>query len=798
MKKLLTLALLLTAASLTAATKGEWSYKTSDQQILIQFYSPSIVRVLKSPIGHEYSKTELCVTAVPKDVALKVSEKGGSAVIRSSELSLSVDKATGAVSFSTAKGVKLLSEQGAATFEEVDDAGVKAFTASQSWTLLPDEQIYGLGQSQDGRLTRRGFNRKLTQGNQDDAVPVWQSTKGYGIFWDNYSATFFEDSPEATTMRSDVADCVEYYFMWGGNSDGVVRRVRELTGDAPMFPLWTYGFFQSKERYRSQDELLGVVKRYREDRVPLDGIIQDCQYWCSNYLWNAMEFLNEEFPEPQKAIDSIHAAGAKMLISIWQSFGPRTKQYRILDSLGLLFPFQTWPQSGISHVWPPKMDYPSGVKVYDPYSPVARDVYWTHLRDGLLSHGIDGWWMDSTEPDHFYPTPEDFLHQTAMGSFRRMCNAYPLMTVGGVFEHQRAEFPQKRIFILTRSGFAGIQRYCANIWTGDITTSWDVFRAQIPAGINFSMSGVPHWNTDIGGFFVAGYKNADPALSGPRNPQWQEIFVRWMQFGALCPMMRSHGADFGRELYLVGSKGESVYDAALEAIRLRYRLLPYIYSTSWAVTHKGESFIRPLSADFVKDPNTTDIASEYLLGHSLLVAPVLEPQYTPEERLRLEELRALGSIDWKAASQYKVYLPAGASWWHFFSGKKYSGGASVNVPTTLDSFPLFVKAGSVLPIGPDVQYSSEKDWKELEIRVYPGADGSFTFYEDEGDGYGYENGEYSEIDFIWKDSSHTLSISARRGSFPKMIAERTFRICLPDGSRKSIDYKGEKISVRLF
>ena len=346
----------------------------------------------------------------------------------------------------------------------------------------------------------------MVQGNTDDYIPFFLSVKGYGLFWDNYSPTLFEDNPESTSFKSDVGDCIDYYFMYGGNADGVIACMRDLTGQVPMFPLWTYGYWQSKERYKSQDELVGVVKKYRELGVPLDGIIQDWQYWGNNYLWNAMEFLNPEFYNPQKMVDDVHNLNAHMIISIWNSFGPETKQYKELDKIGALMDFKTWPESG-SEKWPPNLDYPSGVRVYDPYNPEARDIYWKYLNKGIFSLGMDGWWMDSSEPDHLQFKPSDFDNKTYLGSFRKVRNAFPLMTVGGVYQHQRAVTSEKRVFILTRSAFAGQQRYGANTWSGDVVASWDALRNQISAGLNFSLCGIPYWNSDIGGFFLWNFKN---------------------------------------------------------------------------------------------------------------------------------------------------------------------------------------------------------------------------------------------------------------------------------------------------
>jgi alpha-D-xyloside xylohydrolase len=720
-------------------------------EVEVQFFSPNIVRVMKWPEGTNFEKESLSVIKTPQNTTLKIEQKGDELVVQSENLAAVLNLKNGKVSFYTAGGEALLSEkESGATFTDFDDAGVKTYTVGQSFVLDKNEAIYGLGFQQQGRMIQRNLELRMIQGNTDTYVPFFQSVKGYGLFWDNYSPTNFSDDQDETVFESEVGDGIDYYFMYGGDADGVIAQMRELTGQVPMFPLWTYGFWQCKERYKSQDETVGVVKKYRELGVPLDGIIQDWQYWGSNYLWNAMEFLDVEFSDPEKFVNDVHTLNAHMIITIWQSFGPKTKQYREMNEKGMLMDFVTWPQSG-SQKWPPRLDYPSGVRVYDAYNPEARDIYWRYLNEGLFSLGIDGWWMDSTEPDHLDWKPEDFDNQTYLGSFRRVRNAYPLMTVGGVYKNQRAVTSDKRVFILTRSAFAGQQRYGANTWSGDVVASWEALRNQISAGLNFSLSGIPYFNSDIGGFFLWDY---------PRkldDPEYRELYARWNQFGAFCPMMRSHGTDAPREIYQFGQKGDKVYDSIEKAINLRYLLLPYIYSTSWDVTANQSSMMRALVMDFGHDINALDINDQYMFGKSLLVCPVTEMMYTKDEK---EDFSSIGSRE--------LYLPMGADWVDFWTGEKHRGGQTVQKDSPIEIIPLYVRAGSILPIGPEVQYATEKRWDNLEIRIYPGADGEFTLYEDENDNYNYEKGLYSTIMFTWNDAANTLTINDRNGNFPGM------------------------------
>ena len=775
--------------------------------IEIQFFAPAVARVIKSPEGVAYEKQSLSVIAKPEKVNFKADMQDNKIVLNTSELSVSVDTGTGIVSYCSKDGKSLLAEKSGMQFIDFDDAGTKTYQVYQPFVLDKEEAIYGLGQLQNGKMIQRNMTKNLIQGNVEDVSPFFQSTKGYGVFWDNYSPTLFTDNEVETSFRSEVGDCVDYYFMYGKNADGVIAQVRNLTGQAPMFPLWTYGYWQSKERYKSQEEVVDVVRKYRELGIPLDGIIQDWQYWGHNYLWNAMDFQNPTFNNPQKMMEDVHAMNAHMAISIWSSFGPMTKPYRELDKKGMLFNFTTWPQSGLES-WPPNMEYPSGVRVYDAYNPEARDIYWKYLNDGIFKLGMDAWWMDSTEPDHLDWKPEDMDTKTYLGSFRKVRNAYPLMTVGGVYDHQRAVTSDKRVFILTRSGFLGQQRYGANVWSGDVASTWESFRNQIPAGLNFSLCGMPHWNSDIGGFFAGHYNKSWNDDSASKNPLYQELYVRWLQFGTFNPMMRSHGTDVYREIYKFGKKGEPVYDAIEKMIGLRYSLLPYIYSTSWEVSNRQSSFMRALMMDFVDDRKVWDINDEYMFGKSILVAPITHAQYTPEAVVKVSEeegwnrdgakkTKTDAAVDFMETKPTNIYLPAGTLWYDFWTNEKHEGGKEITKETTLDVIPLYVKAGSIIPVGPQVQYATEKPWDHLELKVYAGANGNFILYEDEFDNYNYEKGAYTEIPISWNNASRKLTIGARKGAYEGMLKNRKFTVTLQDGTQKNVDYNGKAISVKF-
>ena len=779
---------MLVAAALTACM-SVWA-----ADVKVEFVTPSIVHVVKG----QPTKT-LVVTLKPQQVA--VTQKGNT--WKSSELTVKLDPKSQSLTFMTRKGKVLLKEQGWSLIRKnIDD-----FEVSQTFTLDKDEAIYGLGTVQDGKLNRRGLKKRMEQSNLEDFQNVLQSIKGYGIYWENYSPTMFEDNAQGMTFTSEAGQGIDYYFMYGGSADGVIAQMRQLTGDVPMFPLWTYGYWQSKERYKTARETEGIVDQYRALQVPLDGIIQDWQYWGSNYLWNAMDFLSEDFSNGKQMIQNVHKKHAHFMISIWASFGPQTQQYRELDAKGLLLPFETWPQSGLSHIWPPVMKYPSGVKVYDAFHPEARAVYWKYLKT-LYDYGTDAWWMDSTDPDFFNPKESDYAHEVYGGTWRSQRNAFPLETVRGIYQAQRQDDRGKRIFIMTRSSYAGQQHYGSNMWSGDVNSSWDMLRKQVPAGLSFTLTGNPNFNTDIGGFFCNSY-NTHGAGSAPQNPQFQELYVRWMQYGLFCPVFRSHGADAPREIWQFGKKGDPVYDAIEKQIRLRYRLIPYLYSTAWQVTSNNDSYMRPLFADFASDKKVWDMTDEFMFGRSILAAPIVDPQYTEEKVIRTnamtgwdrKEVKSEGvnseKLDWTTTKTAIKYLPKGTEWYDFWTGKQYKGGQNVTIETAFDRVPMFVRAGSIVPMGPEMQYVGEKSWDNLELRVYPGADGQFVLYEDEGDSYNYEKGAYSIINIKWNERARILTIGARQGTFKGMLQERRFTILTPEGKRQTMNYDGKEQVISL-
>lgn len=783
----------------------------------IIFYSPSIVRVIKYPSAQMPDKKSYPIIKTPEKINIVYKRNGDKIQMKTENMLVTLHSSTGKVTYQTLQGNTLLSEKELGTnFTPRKDVTRDAFTVSQAFALQPEEAIYGLGQRQSGAMNHRNQQVHLSNGNTNICIPYFTSEKGYGVYWDNPGISQFSDTPYETSFSSQVGECADYYFMYeDGTQDGVIACIRNLTGNAPMFPLWTMGYWQCRERYKSPDELCEVLDKYRELKVPLDGIIQDWQYWGCDSNWNAMKFMNPRyinklddkealrylpngedktakfdkprFKAPEEMIKYVHKNNAHLMISVWASFGPWTDQFKELDKMGALLKFETWP---------PK----SGAHPYDPFNKDARDLYWRYLSH-LHNMGIDAWWTDSTEPDHLNPKDSDFDLMTADGSFRSVHNAFPLATNQGVYNNQRAVSNDKRVFQMTRSGYFGQQHYGALSWSGDVVSSWEVLRNQIPAGLNFTLCGIPYWNTDLGGFFGWEYNN------DCTNVAYQELHARWFQWGCFMPLMRNHcSSPMMNEIWRFGKEGEWAYDAQKRFIDLRYRLLPYIYSLTGAVTHENGTIMRPLVMDFATDRKAILLDNEYMFGKNILVCPVTQPLYTK----KVEGNKGVATVAniAKASSPVQVYLPKGSKWIDFWTNEMIEGGREISRECPISIMPLYIKAGSILPLGPKVQYTSEKKWNDLDICIYPGANGEFTLYEDEFDNYDYEKGAFTSIRFTWDDANRTLTISDRNGSYPGMLKNRRFNLTVMKPGKqnaetvmikadKKVSYSGKKMSFKL-
>lgn len=760
-----------------AKTSQEIKVVANNITTTVQFWNDNTVHVLKYAGVVKPNVSSLVVLnqngMSPKTKLLQTSTNYK---FSSAKLSVVIDKKTGNVQFLDKVGNWITEEECASDFfQKVDDSITHV---TQRFRLSSDEAIYGLGQHQNGKLNQRNTSILLKQSNMEITVPFFQSSKGYGIYWDNNSSTIYTEKDNVLSLFSESGKAVDYYFVYGKNADAVINGYRRLTGAVPMLPLWSYGYIQSRERYQSQDEIVDVVKKYRQLQVPLDAVVQDWQYWGEdNHNWNAVQFDNPRFSHPKKMIDDIHNMNAKVLISVWPSFGEKTPIYKELQKNKMLYPFDSYPTDG-------------GTKVYDAFNPEARSIYWNYMNKNIFSLGMDGWWLDATEPEQLGSLQaNDTFHtslvrntNTHFGNYRNYTNAFPLASVEGVYKHQRSVMDTKRVFILTRSAFAGQQRSASVVWSGDINSSWTTLKAQIPTALNYTLSGMPYWNSDIGGFFS--YVHYP---KGIQDLAYQELYIRWLQFGTFTSMMRSHGTNTPREIYQFGKAGDVAFDIIRNYIGLRYKLAPYIYSTAWDISSSNGSFVRSLVMDYPQDKQLQDLGTEYLFGKSLLVVPVTDSIFSKDVK----------GFDTSSTVATKVYLPEG-NWFDFHTNEKIRGRQWITQNCNLATIPLFVKEGSIIPMANEAQFSSIKNFKELNINVYPGKDATFELYEDEGDNYNYEKGKYAIIKFVWNENKKTFTIENRSGNYNGMNANKQLNIYLKGANKKqTMQYAGKKLQVQF-
>lgn len=712
----------------------------------VEIWGNRIARVLHTPTTNLPSISSLAVNGSPASVSWQFQNNGNHVLLTTPNFTARVETSSGQVSFLDPDSAQVLSESSGGTTltpTTVGSPATASYVVKQKFDLPAGETVYGLGQYQGGIMNWVGQSVTLLQENKYVAVPVSLSNKGYALLWDNPAVTTV-DAGKTTAGKlswsSEAGDAVNYYFCFGPEPDQAIAGYRTLTGSAPMLGKWAWGFWQCKERYTSQSELLGVVSQYRTLGIPIDGIIQDWQYWPAlNHStatggWGSHEFDPARYPDPTGMMNTLHGQNVHALISVWAKFdvtnsGVSIPNLQQLEAVGAAF------NPAIPYV------YPAGQgKWFDPFNSAGRQVYWNQLSQKIFSKGLDGWWLDASEAEFSGNWGEFRNFNTALGSGAKVYNAYPLMETTAVYQGQRAETSAKRAIILTRSAYAGQQRNAAITWSGDINSDWATFIKQIPAGLNFTASGIPYWNTDIGGFFSG----------NPATASYAELFTRWFQYGAFCPMFRVHGTNYAKEVWRFPTATQPILK---DFINLRYHLLPYIYSTSWKVTNEGYTMMRPLVMDFRTDPQAQGIGNQFMFGQSLLVSPVTSA----------------------GATSRSVYLPAGSPWFDFWTGIKQNGGQTIQASAPIEKLPLYVRAGAIIPYGPSIQYAMQSV-DPIELRVYTGADGGFTLYEDEGDNYNYESGTHATIPFTWNEASGQLTIGARTGSFPGMLANRTFKV----------------------
>lgn len=827
-------------------------YPASDNAVRIRLFK-----------GSEPEIPEFILTANSPTPVFKTTETSSELIVELKDIHVIVDKKTGRLSYASSTGEIFLQEKpGTRKLSPDSVEGMPCFMAEQSFESPENESIFGLGQFQDGHYNLKGVTRRLTQVNSQISIPFIYSSKGYGLLWHQYGLTDYnptdnfitlekqeqssegeelvevtttagtqkiaqnqslytgsfsvpedgkysvfldlgdmgnryyviidgkpyidqsnmwlpptagtvaklesgehevqvicksDNSPKlswklndnSTTFRSPNARELDYVVFYGPSADSVISSYRNLSGNAPMFPKWAYGFWQCRERYTSGNQLVETVKEFRKRKLPMDVIVQDWQYW-GNKGWGVPQFDEENYPNPSGFISEIHEQNAHFCISIWSNPDKNSELGRAYVSRNRFIPDSKW------------LDY---------FNPKTREEYWNTLNENLFVHGVDAWWMDAVEPEN------DALKgtQTHIGSgdFYRL--TYPLMVSKAVYEGQRETTSDKRVCILTRSAFSGQQKYGMINWSGDIGGTWDGYKRQIIAGLNFTITGLPYWTSDIGGFFR-------PGQSQYTDEKYHELLTRWFQWGTFNPIFRVHGYQSETEPWKYGPTVEA---NMRKMLKLRYRLVPYIYSEAWNITHNGSTMMRPLVMDFREDSKALEQEYEYMFGNSFLVAPVTQPNVLKRE----------------------VYLPEAPGWYDFWTGRHFNGGETLNADAPLDKIPLFVKAGSIVPMGEIVQHTGEGNADTLEIRIYQGADGNFNLYEDEGDNYNYENGEFSVISFNYSEQNQTLTIDNQEGQYPGYLQERVFNIVVVNENsgtgitrwkpKKSVNYSGEQIEIRL-
>lgn len=566
-----------------------------------------------------------------------------------------------------------------------------------------------------------------------------------------------EEIQNKLSLWSEMGNEINYYFIYGENIDEVISGYRTITGKSQIMPKWAMGFWQSRERYRTQDELLSTLARFRKLNIPIDNIVQDWSYWPVD-AWGDHEFDPERFPDPKGMVDSVHVMNAKIMISVWPKFYITTNNYKAFNEKGWMYK-KAVEDSIRDWIYPGYIG-----SFYDAYAEGARKLFWDQLEEKLYPIGFDAWWMDASEPNIQDNTSMEYRKAlsgpTALGPSTKYLNAYSLVNAESIYKGQRGVDPDKRVFLLTRSGFAGIQRYSTAVWSGDIGTRWEDMKAQISAGLNFALSGIPYWTMDIGGFCVEKrYENAQRQFdeTGVENDdlkEWRELNNRWHQFGAFVPLFRSHGQFPYREMFNISPENHPAYKSMLYYNHLRYRLMPYIYSLAGMTWFEDYTIMRALVMDFKDDIKINDIGDQYMFGPAFMVCPVYE----------------------YGARSREVYFPSNEGWYDLYTGKYIEGGKYLNVDAPYNRIPLFVKSGSIIPYGPEIMYSSEKSPKEITLYVYAGNNGSFTLYEDEGINYNYEKGDYSIINFFYNDKTNTLEIGNREGNFEGMLNKRSFNI----------------------
>ena len=655
-----------------------------------------------------------------------------------------------------------------------------AYEAKQNFVFNEGEGLYGLGSHEEGYGNLRGKSRILFQHNLKAVVPVLVSTGGWGVLFNMGCLMTFHDDAEGSYLWAECCDELDWYFFYGKDYNALMGQYRLLTGETPMLPKYALGYTQSKERYKDAQEMIDVAKEYRRRGVGLDTIVLDWQSWPEGQ-WGWKHLDPARFPDPEGFTKALHDKNVKLMISVWPSMvGDENEDRKEMLEKGYMLGNRT---------------------IYDAFNPEARKLYWKQANEGLFSKGVDAWWCDDSEP---FETdwrgeikPEGLTRAMINTEEARQyldpakLSLYSLYHTMGIYKGQRGETDEKRVVNLTRSSFAGQHRHAAITWSGDISANWETLRRQIPEGLNFCATGESYWSLDIGAFFPGGghggwfFEGDFPR--GCEDPGYRELFTRWMQLGVFLPMMRSHGTGTPREIWRFGEKGERFYDAIAAAIRLRYQLVPYLYSLMAQTNASGVPMLRVPALVFAYDPALRAVDDELMLGDAILAKPVTKPMYYLPGGKAVEP----------PSERMSIYLPKGTPWYDFIGVHRYPGGSTLEFTASLASVPMYVRAGAILPLGADVQHTGELSAKPLMVRVYPGRDGSFVFYDDAGDGYGYEKGESARIEMLWDDAKRVFTLKAQQGGYPGMPEKRVMNVFVAGDEMKSVEYTGEEIKLQF-
>ena len=713
-----------------------------------------------------------------------ITEQGGKIDLTTSALIISVDKKSNAITYKNRLGQIITSESRENKTMDISTvAGISTFKCTSQFNSPPNEALFGLGCHPEDTLSinYKGRDQEMLIKYMTGAIPVMLSTKGYGILWDNYSASKFYGAEAGNTQYkyvSESGNMVDYYFFYGPNFDHVIDLYRQATGAAPMYPKWVFGLFQSQDRYKTQAEILEVKDGYRKNHIPVDAVVQDW-YWWSPLPIGSHVMSKDRYPDPSGMINELHQANMHAMISIWPVFGTGTKDFDALKSNGFLTSI-TW-DNFVTHTFD---------TYYDAHNPKARDLYWAQARDSVVKrYGWDAWWVDQCEPDNGSLLDERRKAVFSAGRGIDYFNTYALEHAKGLYKGWRKDITGKRAYFLVRQAFAGSQRTATTLWSSDVTTTFRALKSQVPQGINACVSGIPYWTSDIGGYIS---RNSPEGIPNWSDPDKRELFTRWFQFGTFCPIMRIHGK--GERALYSKNWDEKTKAILLDYDKLRYRLLPYIYSLSSRVTNENYTIMRSLAFDFRNDAGVYNIPDQYMFGPAFMVCPVTEA-YSGNRLQSGKQVR-------------NVYLPKGTTWIDFWTGEKMEGGRNLAAPAPIEKVPVFAQAGAIVPMGPNVEYATEKFNAPIELRIYPGADGQFKFYEDENDNYNCEKGKSALYSIKWDDHQRRLTFSARQGTFDGMQGTQKFNIVLVSrghgtginttkNADKILVYSGKPISVIL-